>query len=343
MLPPVGRIGLPLLLLVVVGIGLGAGYAGATVVPPAVLLLPLLVGGFLLRRAATQVLIGATAIMTIFDVSRVGVHAVRVGVLVALGVAAGIAHWLSASRERVGMPGLRGEAMLLELRDKLREQGELPPLPPGWGADLVLESAGGASFGGDFLVSSLNEGRVLEVALIDVSGKGLGAGTRALLLSGAFGGLLGAVPPERFLREANRYLIRQGWDEGFATAVHIVVDVVTGDYRIETAGHPPVVHFDAGSGQWRISELSGVALGLLAEPDYDVERGRLRPGDALLFYTDGVVELRGRDLSLGIDRLLGEAERLVPRTFTGGARRLMDAMRSGSGDDRALVVLWRNR
>jgi serine phosphatase RsbU (regulator of sigma subunit) len=233
--------------------------------------------------------------------------------------------------------------MLLELRDKLREQGELPPLPPGWGADVVLESAGGASFGGDFLVSSLTDGRVLEVALIDVSGKGLGAGTRALLLSGAFGGLLGAVPPERFLHEANRYLIRQRWDEGFATSVHVVVDVMTGDYRIETAGHPPVVHFDAGSGQWRISQVSGVALGLLAEPEYDVERGRLRPGDALLLYTDGVVELRGRDLSLGIDRLLGEAERLVPRTFGGGARRLMDAMRSSANDDRALVVLWRNR
>jgi hypothetical protein len=340
-LPAAERAALPLLLLTVVGVGLGAGYAGATIVPPAVLLLPLLVGGFMLRRSATWLLIGATAIMAVFDVSRVGVHAVRVGVLGALAVAAVIAYWLSASRERVGMPGLRGESMLLELRDKLREQGELPALPPGWGADVVLESAGGASFGGDFLVSSLTDGGVLEVALIDVSGKGLGAGTRALLLSGAFGGLLGAVPPERFLWEANRYLLRQGWDEGFATAVHVVIDVVTGDYRIETAGHPPVVHFDAGSGQWRISQVSGVALGLLAEPSYDVERGRLRQGDALLLYTDGVVEIRGRDLSLGIDKLLGEAERLVPRTFRGGARRLMDAMRSGANDDRALVVLWR--
>jgi hypothetical protein len=336
----VERAALPLLLLCVVGLGLGTGYAGPAAVPAGVQLLPLLIGGFILRRAATQILIGTIAIMIAFDLAQVGASALRVGNIVALAVGAAIAHWLSSSRERVGMPGLRGESMLLELRDKLREHGELPPLPQGWAADVVLESAGGASFGGDFLVSSVTE-RVLELALIDVSGKGVDAGTRALLLSGAFGGLLGAVPPDRFLTEANRYLLRQRWDEGFATAVHLVLDLASGNYRIETAGHPPVVHFEAGSGQWRISQVSGVALGLLAKPSYDVESGLLRAGDALLLYTDGVVESRGRDLTLGIDKLLGEAERLVPRSFAGGAVRLMDAMRFGANDDRALVLLWR--
>ena len=39
--------------------------------------------------------------------------------------------------------------------------------------------------------------RRVEIAVVDVSGKGEQAGTRALLLSGAFGGLLGALPPAR--------------------------------------------------------------------------------------------------------------------------------------------------
>ena len=37
-------------------------------------------------------------------------------------------------------------------------------------------------------------GHRLEIALVDVSGKGTRAGTRSLLLSGALGGLLGADP-----------------------------------------------------------------------------------------------------------------------------------------------------
>src|SRR5207237_9519506 len=107
-------------------------------------------------------------------------------------------------------PGLRGESMLLDLRDTLRDQGRLPALPPGWGHETELESAGGSSFGCDFVVSSLSPvGKTLEIAVVDVSGKGIDAGTRALLCSGAFSALLGAVPPGQFLTAANSYLLRQ--------------------------------------------------------------------------------------------------------------------------------------
>ena len=53
-----------------------------------------------------------------------------------------------------------------------------------------------------------------------------------------------------FLPAANRYLIGQDWDEGFATAAHLSLDLDTGAYLIESAGHPPTAHFDAGSGRW---------------------------------------------------------------------------------------------
>ncbi len=79
----------------------------------------------------------------------------------------------------------------------------MPALPRGWGAEVVIRSAGGGSFDGDFIVSGLSaDGRTLEVAMVDVSGKGVSAGTRALLLSGAFGGLLGAMPSGQFLQAA---------------------------------------------------------------------------------------------------------------------------------------------
>jgi serine phosphatase RsbU (regulator of sigma subunit) len=65
------------------------------------------------------------------------------------------------------------------------------------------------------------------------------------------------------------------------------------------------------------------------------------PGDALLFYTDGLVETPDRDLSIGIDRLLGMAERLVTGGFTSGARTLMSAVPDTESDDRACVLIWR--
>src|SRR5437763_1610871 len=83
----------------------------------------------------------------------------------------------------------------------------------GWRPEVELESAGGATFGGDFVVAATSpDGELLEVAVVDVSGKGIDAGTRALLCSGALSALLGAVPPAEFLPAANAYLLRQGWD-----------------------------------------------------------------------------------------------------------------------------------
>lgn len=247
----------------------------------------------------------------------------------------------AASRRRGSLPSLIGESMLIDLRDRLRAQGELPALPPGWYAEAGLRSAEGAQFAGDFLVAARSEdGRNLEVVVVDVSGKGMGAGTRALLLSGAFGGLLGALPSERFLHSANSYLLRQNWDEGFATAVHVVVNLVNGGFVIRTAGHPPVLQWRAGSGRWQVHRSSGPALGVVENPEFEPCAGRLDTGDAMLLYTDGMVESRRREVSLGIDRLIGQADAMVGRHFDQGAARLLDRVGS-SADDRAVVLVHR--
>jgi hypothetical protein len=74
------------------------------------------------------------------------------------------------------------------------------------------------------------------------------------------------------------------------------------------------------------------------------ERGVLRPGDALMLYTDGLVEAPGRDIDYGTDQLLGEADRLVVSGFRAGAANLVRAMQAGAGgsDDCALAIIWRN-
>jgi serine phosphatase RsbU (regulator of sigma subunit) len=253
---------------------------------------------------------------------------------------------LARTRAKLGLQGLRGDQMLIELRDRIREYGKLPTLGEGWGSEVVLRPAGGASFGGDFVVS-YSDGKTLEVALVDVSGKGVDAGTRALLLSGAFGGLLGSVPTSDFLPAANAYLRRGRWTEGFVTAVHLSLDLTSGEFVIASAGHLPAVHYDAASGRWQVTRARGIVLGVV--PDLQAvptssEEGVLRRGDALMLYTDGLVEAPGRDIDAGLDKLLGEAERLVKNGFRTGAGDLVTTMQRdiGSADDCALVLIWRS-
>jgi serine phosphatase RsbU (regulator of sigma subunit) len=213
-------------------------------------------------------------------------------------------------------------------------------LPGSWRLELASRTAGGSAFGGDFVVS-FADGDRWELALVDVSGKGVAAGTRALQLSGALGGLIGSVPPEQFLVKSNGYLLRQGWREGFATAAHLTLNVRTGAYAVRSAGHPPAARFGASNGEWVLADAEGPALGFLDDVSYAPTTGTLEPGDALLLYTDGLVEIPGRDLGLGIDKLLGEANRLVLRGFAGGAERLINAVAPGGTDDRAALLLWR--
>ena len=74
--------------------------------------------------------------------------------------------------------------------------------------------------------------------------------------------------------------------------------------------------------------------------DFAATSGEMRHGDALLLYTDGMVETRTRDIASGIDKMLGQAERLLRGQFEGGAERLIESLGSRS-DDRALLLVHR--
>lgn len=244
------------------------------------------------------------------------------------------------ARDEAGITGFTGEGFLVDLRDRLIRGAEMPVLPAPWVAEYRVHPAFGEAFSGDFLVAASHDQR-LEIALVDVSGKGKQAGSRSLALSGALGGILGSVDPERFLEAANAYLLRQGWDEGFATAVHVEVDLRTGRGSVGRAGHPPAVVYREGAGAWQtVHGAGGAILGVVADLSFPREPLALQMGDVLMVYSDGVIESRGHELSEGFDRMLGAASRALLR---GGsvAEEVCGSARAGHADDRAAFVLHR--
>ncbi|NYE35143.1 hypothetical protein F4692_000247 [Nocardioides cavernae] len=331
----------PLLLLVVTTVLIGVGiWRLSEDIPLVTLLVPLVVSSLVLgpRQLPWFVVFDLLVLAVVVPSQREISPRIVMTVIIIFGLGF-LVLMSSFRRNRLGVAGIRGETMFVDLRDRILSQGGIPDLPDGWYAASELRSAGGTPFAGDFVVASRVDGR-LEVAVVDVSGKGEGAGTRALLLCGAIGGLLSALPPSEFLAGANRFLLHQEWDEGFATAIHLSLDLRTGRYDIRSAGHPPAALRHAGSGRWEVLESEGPILGILEDPEFPATSGEMRPGDALLLYTDGMVETRTRDISLGIDRMLGQAERLLRGQFEGGATRLVEALGSRN-DDRALLLVHR--
>ena len=313
-------------------------------VPASVVAIPIVIANIVLSPRTLPwfvVFVLGVLVITVAGTADQQLDGRRVGAIVVAFVIGLIVLVSSFRRSRLGVAGSLGESMLFDLRERITKQGVIPKLPQSWYAEAVTRSAGASSFAGDFMVASLSpDGRHFHVAVVDVSGKGEQAGTRSLLLSGAFGGLLGALPPEGFLPAANEYLLRQDWSEGFATAVHLCADLETGEFEIRSAGHPPAVQLQAGSGRWVVHEVDGPILGLMPDAEFRVIRGTLQRGDAMLLYTDGLVETPNRDISLGIDKLLGQSERLLRDGFENGARRLVDQIDS-INDDRALLLLHR--
>ncbi len=245
-----------------------------------------------------------------------------------------------SGRARSNLPSPLSEALLSELKGRLQAQGRIPELPEGWQSQSAMLASDGVGYAGDFLVADLREERHLEVILVDVCGKGTGAGPAALQFAGALGGLIGAMPPEDLFRAANAFLLRQNDDESFATAVHLLVDLESGGYQISSAGHPPALRLDAPSGEWLIDNARGTALGVLPDPELHVSHGRLFPGEALLFYTDGVVEDRSAHIDVGIAWLQRAAREAIGIGFKGAANRIIGQVDSGD-DDRAVLILSR--
>jgi serine phosphatase RsbU (regulator of sigma subunit) len=185
----------------------------------------------------------------------------------------------------------------------------------------------------------------VHVALVDVSGKGSRAAGRALQLSGALCALLDAVPADGFLEAANDYVILRGWEENFATAIHASLEPETGRFEVYNAGHHPAARWRQRDRRWELMTTGGPALGLLPGERYLPAEGELEPGDALLLFTDGLIERPGQSLEAGTQRLLTAAERLLEEewvlSFSAGER-LVRSVAPDGGDDRAVLLLRRD-
>jgi serine phosphatase RsbU (regulator of sigma subunit) len=249
---------------------------------------------------------------------------------------------------RRGRAGGRGErragerSFSLDLATHLADLSAPPPLAAGWHCEVAVALADEVAIGGDFAVFWTDEpGKQLRAMVVDTSGKGAEAATRAVMLAGAIAGLLGELPTSNVLPAVNRHVARLGNDENFATAAFLDLDLATGTYALAVAGHPPPAQFHAGSGRWETFDVTGPALGLLPDAEWRTHTGMLDVGDALIVVTDGMVEIPGVDLSLGIDRLLGHATRLVLDGWEGGATRLLKQRRRAGSDDAQVLLLTR--
>jgi len=153
-------------------------------------------------------------------------------------------------------------------------------------------------------------------------------------------------PPWAILAELNEAMLRQDLQERFCTAIYARVrrDGDKIEAVLANGGHPPgAVLRDDGSVEL-LEGQPGLLLGAFPEPALHDRQVILSPGEALVLYTDGVVEARDRaGEQFGEERLLELVGTCAGRSADGIARRVelavLDHQADETLDDIAIVVL----
>lgn len=184
------------------------------------------------------------------------------------------------------------------LQEALVPEG-LPEIP-GWElATLYSPAAEGTQVGGDFYDAFPVPGGWMLV-IGDVAGRGVDAAAITALCrytlrtSGSLNGKM-----EIALSQLNDWLLEQG-EAGICTAVAMTLRG-DGEAELISAGHPPPLLLRDGA----VEPLDehGPMLGFTRRPDWPCHRFRIEPGEQLLLYTDGVIELAAESERFGEQRL----------------------------------------
>ncbi|MEV6479582.1 SpoIIE family protein phosphatase [Streptomyces sp. NPDC051576] len=183
----------------------------------------------------------------------------------------------------------------------------LPHIPPRMaGCDIATRYLPGTLLGrvgGDWFDSVKLPGARTALVVGDVMGHGLNSAAMMGQLRTAVQTMATMdLPPAQLLRNLDDLAQRLG-DTYLATCLYVVYDPIAGELHLANAGHIPPVIVRAGNGRSELLDLpTGAPIGVGGVP-FEAVRVRVDPGDRLVMCTDGLVEVRGEDIGVGLATL----------------------------------------
>ncbi|MFJ8629721.1 SpoIIE family protein phosphatase [Streptomyces sp. NPDC093568] len=187
----------------------------------------------------------------------------------------------------------------------------LPHIPPRMaGCDIATRYLPGTLLGrvgGDWFDSVKLPGARTALVVGDVMGHGLNSAAMMGQLRTAVQTMAALdLPPAQLLRNLDDLAQRLG-DSYLATCLYAVYDPIASELQIANAGHIPPVLVRADDGRSELLDLpTGAPIGVGGVP-FEAVRVRVEPGDRLVMCTDGLVEVRGEDIGVGLATLCESA------------------------------------
>ena len=183
--------------------------------------------------------------------------------------------------------------------------------------------------GGDFYDFFLIDKDRLGFVIGDVSGKGVPAAIlmavcRTLLKATA----LQNISPGECMKYVNDVLVRQSDSAMFVTVFYGILHTNTGEVEFCIGGHNPPYLLTQSGELNVISDPASMIVGALENAGFETGRIRLRPGDCIILYTDGVIEaVNVRQVEFSETRLESVIQRSTGQTMDQVVNNVIDEVR----------------
>jgi sigma-B regulation protein RsbU (phosphoserine phosphatase) len=164
--------------------------------------------------------------------------------------------------------------------------------------------------GGDYYdLVALSDTRV-GIAIADVSGKGVPAALlMACLQSSLRGEADASKAPRQVISALNQVIYEHTFGGTFVTIFYAVLDFNTGMLTYCNAGQTPPLILGSDL-SFKTLDETDIVIGIEPEAEYRDTTVKIRPGDLILLYTDGITdELDDNDEPYGEARLMEEVKR----------------------------------
>ncbi|MBI4574900.1 MAG: SpoIIE family protein phosphatase [Planctomycetes bacterium] len=261
----------------------------------------------------------------------------------------GIALQASIALERFRLQAEKAEKDRME--SEMHQAGEvqqflmprrLPAIP---GVSFGFSYALSQGLGGDYYDFIQVDPDRLAMVVGDVSGHNISSALIMAMCRSVIRQLLETeASPAEVMARANRQLEADTPPGMFVTAFLGILDLSTFGYTYCNAGHNYPLVFRGAAGTPETLRMGGLALGMMPRSRYRQDTVRLGPRDALVLYTDGIVEAHGTDGSmLGDERFVQSLGRHLgqdPQEVASRAVADLHAFCGGKGleDDLTLIV-----
>jgi serine phosphatase RsbU (regulator of sigma subunit) len=244
------------------------------------------------------------------------------------------------NRERA----LQIEHMVESMQRSLLTQSPIP-------ADLdvatrYLPAAQAVQVGGDWYDAFTTRAGSTLLAVGDVAGHdGDAAATMAQLRNLLRGLAINSTDgPAALLAQMDQAIVRLNLNV-MATALVAEVEVGPDGLRMRwaSAGHPPPV-LRSPNGETTVLPMAGdVLLGVTEGVTRTEMEAELPTGAVMMLYTDGLIERRGENLAIGLERLARSFSEVATESIEDGCDQIIKAMLPDTPQDDVVVLMLASR